>query len=187
MLYSSLDYRELDSVALQLRIDYGFNGYKIDVFELARKLGIIIIPYSKLSNFQRNYINQNKKLEDGFSIRKETSELIQWHIFYNDGINFFRQRFTIAHEIKHVVFGETNPSEKDEILANHFARYLLAPTCLVMDFINSPLGPKDVFFAFDISLEAANNAFGAAISRCNSNFRGFTKLEKDFLSLCKTK
>lgn len=45
-----------------------------------------------------------------------------------------RQRCTIAHEIKHVVYREDNPTEKEETLANHFARVLLAPSCLVMFF-----------------------------------------------------
>lgn len=42
------DYAKLDEDAINLRVDYGFWDYKVDVFQLARYLGITLIPYSTL-------------------------------------------------------------------------------------------------------------------------------------------
>ena len=45
MGYYSGDYAKLDEDAIGLRADYGFFEYEIDVFELARYLGISLVPY----------------------------------------------------------------------------------------------------------------------------------------------
>lgn len=187
MRYLPIDYEIVDRMALQVRIDYGFLAYEVDVFELAKRIGIILIPYSQLTDEQKHYIMKNKKLKDGFSIAVEKDGILQWHTFYNDKMSLSRQRFTIAHEIKHVIFGETDPDEKEEALADHFARHLLAPTCLVMKFLNDPLGPLTVLSVFNISFEAAENAYYSATNRCEGNFKGFSKIEKEFLNLIRTK
>ena len=47
MGYYSGDYAKLDEDAIGLRADYGFFEYEIDVFELARYLGISLVPYAE--------------------------------------------------------------------------------------------------------------------------------------------
>lgn len=163
MRHSSKDYELIDKTALRLRTDYGFLSKSIDIFELARKLNIIVTPYSKLTDEQLLYINNTYGLEDGFTVIRSENGILKFYTFYNDAVSGYRQRFTIAHEIKHVVFMENNPNEKEEDLANHFARYILAPTCMVMNYVKE--SPYVIASLFDISIEAANNALMAANNR----------------------
>ena len=88
---------------------------------------------------------------------------IEYHTFYDDTASKGRIRFSIAHEIKHVIFGEQNPTEEDERMANHFARFLLAPPCLVKKYLE--YGMDYVASRFGLSLEAAWNAYDAADNR----------------------
>lgn len=180
MLYSSSEYREIDKAALRLRLDYGFLSYSIDVFSLAKKMGIIVIPYSKLSVYQISYICKQKERGDGFSViqRKKNGDYVLY-IFYNDLFDLSRQRFTIAHEIKHILYMEESPDAKQEDLANHFARYLLAPTCLVMKLIDKC--PMELACIFDISLMAAENAYKSAKNRINAGKEELLSFETEFV------
>lgn len=63
--------------------------------------------------------------------------------YYNDiDMQEPRQRFTIAHEIKHVVSGDCHKkflTVKDEALADFFAKSLLAPQAIIIqEGLSSP-------------------------------------------------
>jgi len=161
--HSSSDYELIDQIALQLRMDYGFLTESIDVFDLARKIGIVLTPYSKLKQKQLSEIKNKPELKDGFTIMSYENGVMKSFVFYNDNICLSRQRFTIAHEIKHVVFMEYHPNEKEEDLANHFARFILAPTCMVLKYKDE--SPFEVASIFDISFEAACYALRTARNR----------------------
>ena len=64
-------------------------------------------------------------------------------------------------------------------MANHFARYLMAPTCLVMPYVG--LSPPDVAADFDVSIEAASNALSAAENRISSGAAELRVFERRFL------
>ena len=180
MKYSSNDYRELDKDALQIRIDYDVHTKYVDVFTLAKKMNMLLVPYSSLTDDQLLFINIFDELKDGFTVfRKENGEE-KIYTFYRDiDVSKSRQRFTIAHEIKHVIYHENEPSEKDEDLANHFARQLLAPTCLVMKYLND--SPFEIVSTFDISFECALCAYNHAENRVLSNCSNLDQFEVNFI------
>lgn len=97
------DYEKVDSVALQLRIDYNHLKKSLDVFALAKQLNMVLIKYSSLGEEQLNKINEfSEILKDGFTIfREDERGELKFYTFYNDSIGIARIRFTIAHEIKH--------------------------------------------------------------------------------------
>ena len=177
------DYEKVDSVALQLRIDYNHLKKNLDVFALAKQLNMTLIKYSSLDEEQLNKIKEfSKYLKDGFTVfRKDERGELKFYTFYNDSIGIARIRFTIAHEIKHVVFREKNPTIKEEDMANHFARYILAPPCLVMEYINKGLTQVDIMADFDISYEAATNAYNSAVNRIFYGKSDLAKFEKEFI------
>ena len=178
--YLPAKYRKLDRDAIQIRIDYRCFSKSLDVFSLARKMGMSLIPYSSLTPEQKAFIKKKSdKLKDGFSVMGETEGEWRCYTFYNDRVSPYRQRFTIAHEIKHFVYRETDPDDEQEDLANHFARYLMAPTCLVMPYVG--LSPPDVAADFDVSLEAASNALSAAENRISSGAAELRVFERRFL------
>lgn len=177
------DYEKVDSVALQLRIDYNHLKKSLDVFALAKQLNMVLIKYSSLGEEQLNKINEfSEILKDGFTIfREDERGELKFYTFYNDSIGIARIRFTIAHEIKHVVFREKNPTVKEEDIANHFARYILAPPCLAMEYINKGLTQVDIMADFDISYEAATNAYNSAVNRLFYGKSDLAKYEKEFV------
>lgn len=179
MRHTSADYELVDKTALQLRMDYGFLTKSINVFALARKIGMILTSYSKLNPEQLTTINDMSCLGDGFTIMKYEKGVLKFYTFYNDSVSAYRQRFTIAHEIKHVVFKEFDPNEKQEDLANHFARYILAPTCMVMKYKDE--SPYEIASIFDISFEAASHALEHTNNRIIYNHEKLADYEELFL------
>ncbi len=181
MYHNGKDYQKVDEVALRLRIDYSHFEKRLDVFKLTKQLNMILIKYSSLTEEQLEVLKSKDELNDGFTIFKKKNGEYQFFTFYNDSIGDARIRLTIAHEIKHVVFLEENPTEKDEDLANHFARYILAPSCLVMPYIDRFQIIKLVY-DFDISYEAASNAYKSAKSRIYGNKSDLKDFEKEFIT-----
>ena len=81
----------------------------------------------------------------------------QYKIIYDDADHEERQRFTVAHEIGHILLGHKEDSEYAEKCANYFASYFLVPTPMVEkvkceDFL-------DVSDKFSVSLSCAVHAF----------------------------
>lgn len=179
MKYSSEDYELMNETAINLRMDYGFLKEKMDVFELAKKLNITLIPYSYLNSKQIKKVKEfDELLKDGFTIIRQVNGKNEFYTFFDDSVNTYRQRFTIAHEIKHVVFCEKEPTQKEEDLANYFARCLLAPSFLVMKYIGS--SPFSIAYLFDISFEAAQYALEGALSRVAYGHNQLTSLEEEY-------
>lgn len=179
-IYPSQKYRELDEKAIQIRIDYGFLSETIDVFALAKKMGMVLIPYSSLKRGQFELLRKHSSiLADGFSVMRNVDGRLVCYTFYNDAKSLDRQRFTIAHEIKHFVCRESDPNEEQEDLANHFARYLMAPTFLVMKYSDSTV--SEVASHFNISKPAAINALSAAKNRSLSGCKRLCAFERRFM------
>lgn len=181
MYHNGKDYQEVDEMALRLRMDYSHFENKLDVFKLAKQLNIVLTEYSSLTPDQLEDITVYEELKDGFTVIEKTNGKYEFKTYYNDSIGEARIRLTIAHEIKHIVYLEFSPSEKDEDLANHFARYILAPTCLVMPYIQDHT-QIDMINEFGISYEAACNAYKAAENRILSNKADLEDYENEFIA-----
>ena len=182
MYHKGKDYEEIDKMALQIRIDYGHFEKKLNVFKLAKQLNIVLIKYSSLNEEQLDHILNESELKDGLTIIKKRNGEYKYITFYNDKLGMTRRRLTIGHEIKHVVYLEEDPSEKDEDLANHFARYILAPTCLIMPYVMKKSSILEIIEDFGISKEAAQNAYSQAENRITSGNENLTDIEKEFMA-----
>lgn len=123
----------------------------ISAFEMATKLGAVVVPYSSKNEETRQLMMERS--EDGFTAKKDGI----WYIFYNDAKGYGRVNNTLTHECGHIVLDHTEESELAEAEAKFFAKYALAPPVLI-----HKLELKDayeVYEHFDISLEAATYAF----------------------------
>lgn len=179
------DYPKLDEDAINLRIDYGFFEYSVDVFKLARYLGMTLTPYSSLSNEQQKTIKTNGVLNDGFTVMRYKNGEWDFLTYYNDNLPLVRQRFTVAHEIKHVLYHEENPTDKDETLADHFARALLAPSCLVM-FLMENHNLLELCDFFNTSVPATENAVKAARARVKGKGKKLNQYEAEYIDYIKS-
>lgn len=138
------------------------NSIPINVEKLAEKMGFIIKHTcniikenpDKLSTYFE--INEEKTIY-GFSVFDEKS---QRFVIYVDNLNAKenKQRFSIAHEIGHIVLNHRENSFENEKEADYFAGYLLCPDCVCIEdkiFNKINCGLKYLMSWFGISLDTA--------------------------------
>lgn len=158
------------------------NTIPIDVVGLAKRMGFKIIYLSKMLMLDGNA--NNKKLEeyqkiisgpsiDGCSFYDKEKE--QFIIYINDvDYHKTRNRFTIAHEIGHIVLNhfESGDAKENEIEANYFAGYLLLPDCIgIIPSVYEKLANdfRLVIILFGLSIDTANICFNHIENRMNAH------------------
>lgn len=142
---------EIKRVVVDTFVRLNIRCIPISGFEIATKLGAVVLPYSAKPEETRRLMMERS--EDGFSAKYDGI----WYIFYNDGKGYGRINNTITHECGHIVLDHSQESEVAEAEANFFAKYAIAPPVLV-----HKLGLKnadEIYDKFDISHEAAIYAY----------------------------
>lgn len=145
-------YDEIDREVIKLFAKLTINKFPLDCFVICEQLGFVLVPYSQLSEKKRKALNIGS--EDGAHALWEIAEGVFVNvIYYNDSMPDRRIRFTIMHEIGHIILDHTEHSDLAESEANYFAKYALAPPPLVHQLqIEDYVELADTF---DISYECA--------------------------------
>lgn len=123
-------YRHCRNAAWQCLIDFNVTSVPVMLTPIVKKMGIKVIKDSAIHELRPN--------ESGASIFDGES----WYIVYNDSEGRKRNRFTIAHELGHILLGHemkdgyyarsTSPVKPEmETEADSFAVRLLAPACVL--------------------------------------------------------
>ncbi len=132
-----IEYDKMVCLAQNVLLDYGVSAFPVDVYGLAKRIGMNIVPYSSLPIHRYERLTAIKGTEHGITITKNSSASYKYETYYNDvDLIPTSRRFTIAHEIKHVVSGDCikdEIEEADEKLADYFAKCLLAPQAIIID------------------------------------------------------
>lgn len=123
-------YKKARNASWQALIDNKVESLPVDIVQIIRNNGIRL-----LKNSQTNELRSG---EAGISIFDGT----QWSIVYDDLLPIGRKRFTVAHELGHIVLGHpliagfharttggSLPQTESE--ANIFASRFLAPACVL--------------------------------------------------------
>ena len=152
-------YEEIKNIVADIIEKYKISAIPIDVFSLAEKMDIRLVKYSDLTQkdwerLSRNGITQNLP---GFFFAYTDNGKTSYAIYYNDRLNYGRIRFTILHEIAHIVLKHKEESDLAEAEANFFAKYMIAPPVLVA--MANPSDYIDVANIFNLSDECAWNSF----------------------------
>lgn len=146
-------YEQIKQTVIDTYIEYNVKCTPISAFELAIKMGIKLVAYSSL-NWKKKEAARRISL-DGYSMEMRDGT---WVIYYNDeGNSYERINRTIMHEIGHYSLGHINGGEEEEMEANFFAKYALAPPPLVHKL--QIITPDSIRKAFDISWKAAYYAY----------------------------
>lgn len=164
-------YHKVDDKALQIRMDYNLLEKNIDIFLLCKKMGLVLVKYSSLDIVKCALIRDTYDQNDGLTIKMNNT----YYVFYNDNMIETRTRFTLAHEIEHIT-DTLHPNEDyEEKVADHFARSLLIPECvLIYENYNDPYKVAD---DFNVSISAATYALNSALKW--KNHPNFKYSEKD--------
>lgn len=131
--YAKYRYTKVRDASWQLILDYNITSLPVDVVELASKLDIKLIKNSTLST------SKLEPYQYAISLLSNNN----WYIIYNDNMPACNTRFTLAHEIGHIILGHkliqdryarttfnsSRPIEEKE--ADMFAIRLLAPACVL--------------------------------------------------------
>ncbi len=142
---------EIKDIVVRIFEKYGIKSIPISGFEMATKIGIVVIPYSSKSLKKQKYMLEIS--EDGFSTKYDGI----WYIFYNDIKGYGRTNNTIIHECGHIVLDHTQESDLAEAEAKFFAKYAIAPPALIHNL--KLKNEIEVYENFNISIQAAAYAF----------------------------
>ena len=124
-------YKNIQHAAWQCLIDFGIDRLPIDLLKITRAAGIRVVKNSSVNVLQKN--ENGKSFFDGES----------WIIVYDDNAPLGLCRFTVAHELGHILLGhdlclgrytqakEISGKPKSEQQADMFAQRLLCPACII--------------------------------------------------------
>lgn len=134
------NYKKARNAAWRTLIACGVDTLPVDLRKICGQLGYELYAYSKAGPLIAAFrVEDQAQASDGFTVVYEGVP----RIFYNDAAPIGRQRFTIAHEIGHVVLGHFDAGrfaiwrrrapdpDADETQANQFGARLLAPACVL--------------------------------------------------------
>lgn len=145
-------YKNIRDAAWQALLDFGCDRLPIDLSDICGQLGVVLLD---------NTIAQElRPTESGVAVRQSGI----WYIIYDDTDIRGKQRFTVAHELGHILLGHAMKNgyytrrnnivkPDDETAADMFAARLLAPSCVLWG-----IGAKtaqQIATVCDISITAA--------------------------------
>ncbi len=154
-IFSKNDYYRISRKARELLISNNIKKLPIDLFSLVKKNGWGLISFKdakkKIDFLDEEMFKQNW----GFTIHIKNFDMI----FYDDEISFGSQRFTIAHEIGHIVLKHLLISSEvtREKEANMFAARILMPMCVLLEC--NVLCAKDIESMCNVSEISAKYRF----------------------------
>ncbi len=120
-------------------------SFPIDCFKIIKGLGIPLYKYSELPG---------PKARKCLLVSNDAFTL-QGVIFYNDEFpHKERQRFSLMHEVGHIVLNHVGECPKNEKEADFFSSNILAPRP-IMQYLHCE-SVKDIYNTFNVSCMAAN-------------------------------
>lgn len=155
MKLSDQRYEQIKSEVVLLFKKAGMKTIPVNPWQLAKELGVELVKFSELSEEQREAALQ---LCDGaMKYRKiDADGMSHQVIIYNDSEPLGRQRFSILHELGHIVLGHKQDSELADAEADFFAKFAIAPPMLV--HMMQPSDYMDIAQAFGLSCQCAYNS-----------------------------
>lgn len=168
-------YEYIKEEVIDLFVRYDVRCIPINGFEIATKMGMVLVPYSALSTTKLAVAQAISP--DGFYCEPGGAKEC---IYYNDQVEYERCNMTILHEIGHAVLGHTEGTDAEvaEAEASFFAKYAAAPPPLVHKI--QPKNSKEIADFFCISHEASQNALAYYRNwkRFHFSYGRFTSYEK---------
>jgi len=146
-------YEEIKKIASSKIEEWGITQLPYNCFSLCQSLGISLRRYSNQDESTKQKLM--KISEDAFCYAFNENGFLVRGIAYNDKMPKRRIRFSIMHEIGHIVLDHTEHSQLAEAEANFFAQYMLVPTPTLQYIL--PLAVSKVSFLYNISEECAKN------------------------------
>lgn len=161
---------DIVAIAEDTLLKAGVRRLPVRPTELAKVNNVAVYTYTQYANITGITVGEvaERYGSDGFSLQFGDRHVICYHF----SGNVMRSRFTLAHELAHILLGHfqggniTAVSPKCENAANHLAIELLAPTAILSHIRG--LTSREIADLCDISLTAARlqsrNQYNVALS-----------------------
>lgn len=158
-------YQNARNASWELLVDLKISSLPVKIEYVLEKLEIPFYGYGVNQEIIKDYnLEELANSSDGFTFFKNNKH----YIFYNEKLSVKRQRFTLAHELGHVLCNHissdktitvTNkePSENDNEIeqeANVFASRLLSPACVLHEL--KLFSAQQISEVCQISLQSAD-------------------------------
>ncbi|MCR5309804.1 MAG: ImmA/IrrE family metallo-endopeptidase [Lachnospiraceae bacterium] len=178
MRLESETYELIKQFVADMYVQCNITRVPIDVFDVATKLGLNVVPYSKME--EKKELQAWSYDRDGFLLLDDREN---GTIYYND-IAKAKTRInqTIMHEIGHFLLGHKSnkPNEREEAEAKFFAKYSLAPMPLI-HFLVGKKTTDNLRERFGIGYKAADIALENYASWLSCAEHDFTTSELEIL------
>ena len=163
MIKNYKQYIQVRNASWEILLDCQVHMLPVNVTKVCQCLDVRVLSYQGGKKIiTRHGLEQLTKQTDGFTMLLYRTPIV----FFDASCSRQRARFTIAHEIGHLVLGHVKygrvttinrePSPQDslvETMANQFAARLLAPACVLWGLdVHKPM---DIARLCDISLASA--------------------------------
>lgn len=143
-------YYHISQLARNFLLENNIKSLPIKFFEIVKSNQWNIIKFSMIKQFNIHEYNIAMKDNLGFTQLSDN----KYCIFYDDTASEHQQRFTIAHEIGHIILNHFNvPIENREQEANMFAARVLMPMCVLYECQVS--NPEEISNLCNVSLISA--------------------------------
>lgn len=155
------NYKQSRNLTWKILISQNVRSLPIRISDICKSYNITLSKFSKnKASIEKLKCERAMHNNDGFNSLLNG----EYVIFYDDSKSQQRCRFTVAHELGHILLGHTGkydlinhePSEKDnpiEQAANVFASRLLAPACVLWGL--NARTPEEIMKYCDITYTAA--------------------------------
>ena len=130
---------------LKVYRECGVKKFPVDVSDVMAKLGFTLVTFSEMMQESDELGFLKNNASDAYTLVADRM------VFYNDKKPRRRIRFTLMHELGHVIL---NTRDEDE--ADTFAAEILAPQPVI--FAKRLRTADEISEYFDVSIPAANNA-----------------------------
>lgn len=145
-------YKNVRNAAWQALIDFKISSLPVPLSVICQSLGIALLDNSNA--------HELRPTESGISLKQNG----KWYIIFDDTDTHGKQRFTVAHELGHILMGHALKNgyytrkdnlikPADETEADMFAARLLAPACVLWGI--GATTAEQIAQVCDISLTAA--------------------------------
>ena len=116
-------YKSVRNASWHCLLDHQVKTLPVSVLTLAKSMNIRVVKNSS--------VYELSPIERGLSVYQDD----QWYVIYDDEDIVQKRRFTIAHEMGHILLGHDikkySKDDRAEMEADMFALRLLAPACVL--------------------------------------------------------
>lgn len=152
------NYQLATNKAYEILIEYKEFSFPIGIFQVLRKMKFVQLhSYSEAAQTIGITFPEYTSIvssDYGYSVRDFKRN--RFEVFYNDHKDYAVQRFTLAHELGHIVLGHMKDSDVENKEANCFARNYLCPIPAIIEMdLKGPNEYCQFFYVSDIMADIA--------------------------------